>query len=154
MSDFCDPMDFSTPGSPILQYLLEFAQTHVHWVSDVIQPSHPLLPPSLVLSLSQHQGVFPMSQLFRWPKYWNFSFSVIPSSEYSGLISFRIDLCGLFVVQGTLKSLLQHRSLKASVLWHSAFFMVQLSYPYMTTGKTTASTIWTFVGKVISISGF
>ena len=96
-------------------------------------------------------GSFPMSQLFRWPKYWNFSFSIIPSSEYSGLISFRIDWCGLFVVQGTLKSLLQHHSLKASVLWHSAFFMVQLSHPYMTTGRTTASTIWTFVGKVISL---
>ena len=87
----------------------------------------------------------------RWPKYWSFSFSINPSNEYSGLISFRIDWLDLLVVQGTLKSLLQHHSSKASVLWHSAFFTVQLSHPYMTTGKTIALTRWTFVGKIMSL---
>ena len=87
----------------------------------------------------------------RWPKYWSFSFSMSPSNEYSGLISFRIDRFDLLAVQGTLKSLLQHHSSKASILWHSAFFMVQLSHPYMTTGKTIAFTRWTFVGKVMSL---
>ena len=92
-----------------------------------------------------------MSLCIRWPKYWNFSFSINPSNEYSELISFRIDWFDLFAVQGTLKSLLQHHRSKASVLWHSAFFMVQLSHPQMTTGKTMALTIWTFVGKVMSL---
>ena len=87
----------------------------------------------------------------RWPKYWRFSFSISSSNEYSGLISFWIDWLDLLVAQGTLKSLLQHHSSKASILWHSTFFMVQLSHPYMTTGKTIALTIWTFVGKVISL---
>ena len=87
----------------------------------------------------------------RWPEYWNFSFSISPSNKYSGLISFRIDWFDLLVVQGTLKSLLQHHSSKASVLWRSAFFMVQLSHPYMTTGKTITLTIWTFVSKVMSL---
>ena len=87
----------------------------------------------------------------RWPKYWNFSFSISPSSEYSGLISFRVDWLDLLAVQGTLKSLLQHHSSKASILWRSAFFTVQLSHLYMTTGKTIALTRWTFVGKVISL---
>ena len=87
----------------------------------------------------------------RWPKYWSFSFSIRPSSEYSGLISFRMDLFDLLAVQGTLKSLLQHPSPKASILQHSAFFIVQLSHPYMTTGKTIALTRWTFVGKVMSL---
>ena len=84
-----------------------------------------------------------------WPKYWNFSFTISPSNEYSGLISFRIDWFDLLAVQGPLKSLLQHHSSKRSILWHSAFFVVQLSHPYMTTGKTRALTIWTFVGKVM-----
>ena len=99
-------------------------------------------------------GAFPMNQLFTpcaWPKYWSFSFSISPSSEYSGLISLRIDWFDLLAVQGTLKSLLQHHSLKASILWHSAFFMIQLSHPYMTTGKTIALTIWTFFSKVMSL---
>ena len=91
-----------------------------------------------------------MSQFFiRWSKYWNFSFSISPSIEYSGLISFRIDSFDLLAVQETLKSLLQHHSSKASILWHSAFFIVQLSHPYMTTGKTIALTRWTFISKVM-----
>ena len=118
--------------SPFHHQLPEFTQTHVHWVGDAIQPSHPLSsssPPPL--SLSQYQG------LFRWPKYWSFSFNISPSNHYSGLISFRIDWFDLLAVQRTLKSLLQHHSSKASILWCSAFFTVQLSHPYMTTGKTT-----------------
>ena len=95
-------------------------------------------------------SVFQMSHI-RWPKYWSFSFNIIPSNEHSGLISFRMDWLDLLAVQGTLKSLLQHHSLKASILRHSVFFIVQLSYPYMTTGKTIALTRWTFVGKVISL---
>ena len=87
----------------------------------------------------------------RWPKYWSFSFSIIPSKEHSGLLSFRMDWLDLLAVQGTLKSLLQHHSSKASILWHSAFFIFQLSQPYLTTGKTRALTRWTFVGKVISL---
>ena len=87
----------------------------------------------------------------RWPKYWSFSFSIIPSKEHPGLISFRMDWLDLLAVQGTQKSLLQHHSLKASILWHSAFFTVQLSHPYMTTGRTLALTRWTFVGKVMSL---
>ena len=110
------PMDCSMPGFPVLHYLSEVAQTHVHWVSDAIQPSHPLSPPfPLALSLSQHQG------LFQWV-----SSGISPSDEYSGLISFRIDWFDFLAVQGTLKSLLQHHSSKASILWHSAFFMVQI----------------------------
>ena len=87
----------------------------------------------------------------RWPKYWSFSFSISPSSEFSGLISFRMDWLDLLAVQGTLRSLLQHHSSKASILWHSAFFMIQLSHPFMTTGKTIVLTRWTFVGKVMSL---
>ena len=87
----------------------------------------------------------------RWPKYWSFSFNISPSSEHSGLISFRMDWLDLLALQGTLTNLLQHHSLKASVLWHSAFFMVQVSHSYMTTGKTIALTRWTFVGKVMSL---
>ena len=94
-----------------------------------------------------------MSQFFviRWPKYWSFSFSISPSNKYSGLISFRMGWLDLLVVQGTLESLLQHHSSKASILWHSALFTVQISHPYMTTGKTIALTRWTFVGKLISL---
>ena len=116
--------------------------------SNHLTPCRPLL---LLLSIFPSIRVFSnVSALcIRWPKYW--SFSISPSSEFSGLISFRIDWVDLFAVQGTLKSLLQHHSLKASVLWCSAFFMVQLSHPYMTTGKTIALTIWTFVGKVMSL---
>ena len=111
---------------------------------------HPLLLPS---------SIFPSIRLFSnesvlcimWSKYWNFRFSISPSNEYSGLISFRIDWLDLLAVQGTLKNLLQHHSSKALILWHLDFFIVQLSHPYMTTGKTTALTRWTFVGKVMSL---
>ena len=115
-------MDQSTPGLPVLHYLLEFAQTHVHWVGDKNQPSHPLSPsspPALKLSV---WGFFPNESALPiwWLKFWSFSFSISPSSDYSGLISFRIYWCDLLTVQGTLKNLLQHHSSKASILWHSA----------------------------------
>ena len=140
MSDLCDPMDCSTPGFPVHHQLSEFTQTHVHRVSDAIQPSHPLLSPSpLTLNISQHQ-VFSSELVLhiRWQKYWSFSFSINPSNEYSGLISFRIYWLGLLAVQGTLKILLQHHSLKVSIIRCSAFFIVQLSHSHMTTGKTVA----------------
>ena len=143
-------MNSSTPGLPVHHQLLEFTQTHVHQVHDAIQPSHPGSSPSPAPNPSQHQS-FPVSQLrMRWPKYWSFSFSIIPSKGIPGLI-FRMDWLDLLVVQGTLKSLLQHHRSKASILWHSAFFTVQLSHPYMTTEKTIALTIRTFVGKVMSL---
>ena len=146
------PTDCSMPGLPVYCFP-EFAQTHVHWVGDAIPPSHPLLSPSPpTFNLSQHQGLSNESVLcIRWPKYWNFSLSLSPSNEYSGLISFRMDCFDLLAVQGILKNLLQHHSSKASVLQHSAFFMVQVSHPCMTTGKTLALTIWTFVGKAMSL---
>ena len=132
-----DPMNRSTPGLPLHHQLLDFTQTHVHRVSDAIQPSHPLSSPSpLAPNPSQHQGLFQrVNSLHGWPKYWSFSFSIIPSKEIPGLISFRMDWLHLLAVQGTLRSLLQHHSSKASILWCSAFFTVQLSHPYMTTGK-------------------
>ena len=138
----CDPMDCGTPGFPVHHQLPEFAQIHVYLVGDAIQPSHPLSAPSpSAFSLSQHQGPSNESVLLiRWPKYWSFSFSISPSNEYSGLISFRMDWLDLLAVQGILKSLLQHHSSKASILHRSALFMVQLSHPYMTTGKTIALT--------------
>ena len=141
---------------PVRHQLQEFTQTHVHWVSDAIQPSHPLLSPSPpAFNLSQHQGLFNESALcFRWPMYWSFSFNISPSNEHPGLISFRMDWLDLLAVQGTLKSLLQHHSSKASVLWCSAFFIVQLSHPYMTNGKTIALTRWTFVDQVMSVLFF
>jgi len=142
----CDPMVCSTPGFPVHHQLPELAQTHVHWVSDAIQPSHPLSSPSPAFNLSQHQGLFQwVSSSPQVAKVLEFSFSVSPSNEYSGLISFRIDWLDLLAVQGTLKSLLQHHSSKPSILWHSAFFIVQLSHPYITAGKTIALTRWTFV---------
>ena len=136
----CDPMDCSTSGLPVHHQLPEFTQTHVHCVSDAIQPSHPLSSPSPpAFNLSQLRVFSNESVLhIRWPKYWSFSFSISPSKEYSELISFRMDWLDLLAVQGTLKSLLQHHSSKASILQGSAFFLVQLSHPYMTTGKTTA----------------
>ena len=145
-------MDCSMPGSSILHYLPEFAQTYIHWVNDAVQPTHPLLPPS-------YPSIFPSIRVssnesaicIRWPKCWNFSFSLSPSNEYSGLIFLRIEWFALLAVQGTLKSLLQDHILKASVLWHSAFSMVQLAHPYMTTRKTIVLTIQTFVGKVMSL---
>ena len=122
----CDPMNRSTPGLPVHHQLMEFTQTHVHRVSDAIQPSHPLTSLSLpALNLSQHQGLFKwVNSSHKVAKYWSFSFSISPSNEYSGLISFRSDWFDLLAVQGTLKSLLQHHTLKVSVLWCSAFFMV------------------------------
>ena len=143
-------MDCSTPGFPVHHQFLEPAQTHVHLVDDATQPSHPLLSPSpLAFNFSQHQGLLNESVLcIEWPKYWNFSFSISPSNEYSGLITFRIDWFDLLEVQGIFKILLQHQSSKASILRCSAFFIVHLSHPYMTTGKTTALTRRTFVGNV------
>ena len=134
----------STPGFPVHHQLLESSQTHVHRAGDAIQSSHPLLcPSSPAFNLSQHPGLFQwVSLCIRWPKYWNFNFSVSPSNEYSGLISFRMDWLDLFAAQGTIKSLLQHHSSKASILWHSVFFMIQLLHPYMTTGKIVALPIW------------
>ena len=144
----CDPMDCNTPSFPVHHHLLELAQIHVHRISDAIQPSHPLL--SLFL-LPLASGSFPVSWLLAsgGQKYW--SFSINSSSEYSGLISFRMDWLDLFAAQGILKSLLQHHSSKASICWHSTFFIVQLSHPYVTTGKAIALTRWTFVGKVMSL---
>ena len=149
----CDPMNHSTPGLPVHHPLPEFTQTHVHRVSNAIQPSHPLSSPSPPApSSSQHPSLLNQSTLcMRWPKYWSFSFSIIPSKEIPGLISFRMDWLELLAVQGTLKSLLQHHSSKASILWRSAFFTVQLSHPYKTTGKIIALTRRTLVGKVMSL---
>ena len=126
----CDPMDCTMPGVPVHHQLLELAQTHVHPVGDTIQPSHPLLSPSPpALNLSQHQGLFNESALhIRWPKYWSFSFNISPSNEHPGLISFRMDWLELLAAQGTLKSLLQHHSSKASILRHSAFFKLLIMY--------------------------
>ena len=145
-------MDCSTPGSPVHHQHLEVAQIHVHWVDAAIQPSHPLQSPSSpALNLSQHRGLSKESVLrIRWPKYCSFSFSISPSNEHPGLISFRMDCLHLLAVQGTLKSLLQHHSSKASIL-RSGFFIVQLSHPYITTGKTIALTRCTFVDKVKSL---
>ena len=150
----CDPVDCSMPGFPVLHYLLlGLAQTHVHWVSDAIQQSCPLSSPSPLPSIFPSIRTFPNESTLhiRWPRHWSFSFSISPSNENSGLISFRIDWFDFLAVQGTLKSLLQHHSSKASILCHAAFFMVQLSHPYMTTGKTIALTRWTFVGNVMSL---
>ena len=146
-------MDCTLPDFPVLHYIPEFVQTHVHWVGDALQPSHPLSPPSPpALNFSQYQGLCQWVGLsHQVPKYCGFSFSLSSSNEYSGLISFRIDWFCLLAVQGSLKSLLQHDSSKESILRRSAFFIVQLSHPYVTTGKTTALTIWTFVGKVMSL---
>ena len=145
-------MDCSMMGLPVHHQLLEFTQTHVHWVSDAIQPSHSL-------SLPFPPSIFPNIRIFsnesalhiRWPKHWSFSVNTSPSNEYSGLISFRMDWLDLLAVQRILKSLLQHHSSKTSILRCSAFFTVQLSHPFMTTGKTMALTRWTFVSKVMSL---
>ena len=124
----CNHMDCSTPGRPVPHHLPEFTQTHVHWVSDAIQPSHPLSFPSPpAFSLSHHQGLFQwVSSCIKWPKFWRFSCTISPSSEYSGLISFRIDWFDLLALGGTRVSLLQHHNMKASILWCSALFMVQI----------------------------
>ena len=149
----CNPVNCSMPGLPVQHLLPEFTQTHVHRVSAAIQPSPPLSCPSPPApNPSQHQSLFNESTLhMRWPKYWSFTFSIIPSKEIPRLISFTMDWLDLLAVQGTLKSFLQHHSSKASILRHSAFFTVQLSHPYTTTGKTIALTRWTFVGKVMSL---
>ena len=145
-------MDWRTPGFPVHHQLLELTQIHVHWVIDAIQPSHPLLSPSSPTSIFPSNRVFSNESVLhiRWPKDWSFSFNICPSNEYSGLSFFRMDWLYLLAVQGTLKSLLQHHSSKASIL-RSAFFTVQLSHPYMTTGKNIALTRQTFDGKVISL---
>ena len=142
----CDPMDGSTPGFPVYHQLpssLKLMST------GSVMPSNHLILCCPFLPLP---SIFPNIRVFSnesvWPKYWSFSFSISPSNEYSELISFRIDRLNLLAFQGTLKSLLQHHSLKASILWHSAFFIVQFSHPYMITGKTIALTRWNFVGNV------
>ena len=146
-------MDCSTPGFPVHHQSLSLLK--LMSIESIMPFNHLILcHPFLLLP-----SIFPSSRVFsseavlhiRWPKYWSFSFNTSPSNEYSGLISFRMDWLDLFTVQGTLKSLLQHHSSKASILWHSAFFVVQLSHPYMITGKTIALTRWTLVGKVISL---
>ena len=138
----CDPMKCRMPGFPFHHQLSEPTQTHVHEVGDTIQTSYPLLSPSPpALNLSQHLDFSNESALhIRWPKYWSFILTISPSNEHPGLISFRIDWLDLLAVQGTLKSLIQHHRSKASILRCSAFFTVQLSHPYMTTGKTIALT--------------
>ena len=150
----CDPMNRSTPGLPVHHQLPEFTQTHVHDES-VMPSSHLILccPLLLLPPIAPSIRVFSNESTLhmRWPKYWTFSFSIIPSKEIPGLISFRMDWLDLPAVQGTLKSLLQHHSSKALILWRSAFFTVQLSHPYMTTGKTIALTKQTFFCKVISL---
>ena len=148
----CDPMDCSMPSLPVHHQLLELTQTHVHWVDDAIQPSHPLSSPSpFAFNLSQHRGLFQwVSSSHQVAKVLEFqlqhrSFQWMFRTDF-----FRIDWLDLLVVQGALKSLPQHYSSKASILKHSAFFMAQLSHPYMTTGKTIALIIHPFVGKVLS----
>ena len=149
----CYPMNRSMPGLPVHHQLPEFTQTHVHW--SVMPSNHLILcHPFLLLP-----SVFPSIRVFsnepvlriRWPQFWSFNFSISPSNKHPGLISFRRDCLDLLAVQGTLKSLLQHHSSKVSIICHSAFFIVQLSYPYMTTGKIIALTRRTFVGKVMSL---
>ena len=142
-------MNCSTPGFPALHYVPEYVQTHLHWVDDAIQLSHPLLspsPPALnfpSIRLFSNESVLCVS----WPMYWSFTCSISPSNDYSGMISLRIDRFDLLAVQGTLKRLLQYHTSKAPFLWHSAFFMVH----FFTTVKTIALTIWTFVSKVMSM---
>ena len=151
----CDPIDFSMPGLPVHHQLPELAQAHIYPVSDAIQPFHPLSSPSIPTSRLQSFPAsvsFPKSQFFTsGGQSIGVSASISPSNEYSGLVSFRIDWLDLLLVQGTLKSLLQHHSSKASILWRSVFFIVQFSHPHMTTGKTIALIRWTFVGKVMSL---
>ena len=149
----CVLMNHSMPGLPVHYQLLESTQTHAHWVSDAIQPSHPRSsPPPPAPNPSQHHS------LFQWvncshevAKVLEFQLQHQSFHEHPGLNSFRKNWLDLLAVQGTLKSLLQHHSSKASIFQHSAFFTVQLSHPYMTTGKTIALTRWTFVGKVMSL---
>jgi len=151
----CDPMDCSTPGQSPLCFtmswsLLKFMSIESMMPSNHLILCHPLvLLPSIFPSIRAFSNESPLD--IRWSTYWSFSFSISPSNEYSGPISFRINWFDLLAVQGTLKSLLQHHSLKASILQHSALLMVQLSHPYLTTRKTIGLTIWTFVSKVVSL---
>ena len=147
----CEPMDCSTPGCITnSQSLLKLTS-----IKSVMSSNHLILCRPLLLPPSNFPTIMVFSNesvlLIRWPKDWSFTFSISPSNEYSGLISFRMDWLDLLAVQGTLKSFLQHHSSKALIVWCSAFFTVQLSHPYMTTGKTIALTRWTFVGKVMSL---
>ena len=143
-------MNHSMPALPVHHQLPEFSQTHVHQVGDAIQPSHPLLSPSSPAPVPPSIRVFSNESTLcmRWPKYWSFSFSISPSNEHPGLASFRMDRLDLLAFKGTRRSLLQHHSSKASFFQCSAFFMVQLSYSYMTTGKTIALTRRTFVDSL------
>ena len=145
-----DSVNWSTPGLPALHHLPEFAQTHAHWVGDAIQPSHPLFTPfSSCLQSLPASGSFPVSRLFTSVgQSTGTSASACSSNEYSRLIFFKIEWFHLLTVQGTLKSFLQHHSLKGPVLWHSVFFMVQLLHLYLITGKTIALRIQTYVGKL------
>ena len=150
----CDPVNHHRSGPLVHHKLPEFTQTHVHWVSDAIQPSHPLSSPSPpALNLSQHQGLFKwVSSLHQVAKVLelqlqNQSYQWTPRTD----LLYRMDWLDLLAVQGTLKNLLQHHGSKASILWRSPFFIVQLSHPYMTTGKATALTRWTFVDKIMSL---
>ena len=146
-------MNHSMPGLPVHHKLPEFTQTHVHRVGDAIQPSQICCPLLFLPPIPSSIKVFSSESTLciRWPKYWSFSFSISPFNEHPGLSSFRMDWLDILAVQGTLKSLLQHHTSKASIIWCSAFFTIQLSHPYMTTGKTIALTRWTFVGKVMSL---
>ena len=149
----CDPMDRTAPGFPVHHKLPDLLKLSLS-IESVMPSNHVILCHLLLLP-----SIFPRIRVFsnksplhiRWPKDWSFSFNISPSNEYSRLISFRMNLLDLLAVQGTLKSLLQHHSSKTSILRHSTFFIVQLSHPYMTTGKTIALTRWTFVGKVTSL---
>ena len=148
----CDPMDCST--QPFLSFTISWSSLKRMFIESVMPSNHLILCCLLLLLPS----IFPSTRIFsnelalhiRWPEYWSFSFSISPSNEHSGLLSFRIDWFDLLAVHETLKSLLQHHSSKASIILCSAFFMVQLSHLYMTTGKTIALTTWTFVSKVVS----
>ena len=146
-------MNRSTPGLPVHHQLPESTQTSVHWVSDAIWPSQPLSSHLLLPSIFPSIRVFSNELVFRIrsPKYWSFSFNIRLSNEHPVLISFRMDWLDLLAVQGILKGLLQHHSSKASIIRCSALFIVQLSHPYMTTGKTIALNRWTFLGKVMSL---
>ena len=147
-----NPMDYSTPGFPVLHYLLEFSQAHVHWVGDAIQPSHLLLPPCPPgLNLSQHQGLFQwLGSSYQLAKVLELSFSISPSNKYFGFISFRTDWFDLLAIQRTLKSLLLNHNSKALILDHSAFLMVHSHMHMSPIRKAIALTKWTFVGKVMS----
>ena len=153
VSDSWRPMDCSMPGFPAHHQLLDsMGSTSI----ESLMPSNHLIlycPLLLLPSIFPSIRVFSMESVIciRWPKFWSFSFSLSPSNEYSRLISFRMDCFDLLAIQGTLSCLLQHHSSNTSIFWHSAFFMVQLSYPYMTTGKTIALTRWIFVSKVMSL---